>query len=143
MSRPFPLRWGLAALLLFGLFAVVTQLQFSRLSNDKIYAARMDTYRAAERSYDVAIRANADCIGTIKTRETYREIFNGIRELFRQSADLPLELFPTSKEALAYQLQLSASIVDLIEVPVNENLPPKLEKDCPPIPVDKPTLPER
>lgn len=141
MRRPFPLRWGIAALALFALFAVATQLQFSRISNEKIYQARLDTFRSDERAYDTAVKAHEDCLEAIETRETYRGIFDGVAELFSQTADLPVELFPNSPEAFEYQRQLASAVNELITQPVEEGLPPRVESDCPQIPKNKPVKP--
>lgn len=143
MSRPFPLRWGLAALALFATFAVVTQIQFSRVADEKIYQARLDTFRSDERAYDVALKAHSDCIASIDIRETYRTIFGGVSALFQKTADLPAQLFPGSPATLAYQEELTRDIITLITEPVKEGLPPKEASECPKVPPEPPKRPER
>lgn len=143
MHRPFPLVWGFAALFLFALFAVVTQLQFTRISNEKIYQARIDTYQSDLVAYQVAEKAHSDCVASIEVRETYRGIFSGISNLFQKTADLPARLFPFSEEAISYQEQLTDQIDDLITKPVADNLPHKEENDCPQIQNTKPAPPSR
>lgn len=142
MKRPFPLLWGLLSLALFGVFAVITQVQFNRISDSKIYAARLDTYRSDERAYDAATQAHYDCIGSIETREIYRGIFTGIGTLFQEYAALPGQLFPLSTEAQEYQRQLAEQIDIEITDPLSENLPPKKPEDCPPLPTDVPVKPQ-
>lgn len=143
LSRPFPLYWGIAALALFATFAVVTQLQFSRISNEKIFQARVDTYQSDLRAYDFASQANENCVTSIETRETYREIFGGVSRLFDTTAGLPVFLFPQSEEAKIYQEALKVEVARLITNPVEEKLPPKVIEDCPVVPSTEPTYPER
>ena len=143
IRRPFPIMWGLASLALFALFAVVTQLQFSRVNSEKIYQARLETYYSDIRAYDTAMNAHNTCVDSIDVRETYREIFTGVSELFQKGADLPVQLFPDSHEALEYQSSMSSSIIELISTPVAEGLPPKLIEDCPPAPTYFPVKPEK
>lgn len=128
---------------LFALFAVVTQLQFSHISNEKIYQARLDTYQSDLVSYQVAVKAHSDCVAIIEVRETYRGIFYGISDLFQKSADLPAQLFPYSLEAIAYQKQLTKEINSLITKPVEDQLPKKEEQDCPQVPGEEPKKPSR
>lgn len=142
MKRPFPLLWGVLTLALFGAFAVVTQLQFNRISDHKIYEARLDTYHSDEKAYDTAVKAHYDCITSIETRETYRGIFTGIGTLFQDYAALPGQLFPLSTEAQEYQRQLQEAIDNRITNPLAENLPPKLPEECPPLPAEKPVRPQ-
>lgn len=143
MRRPFPLMWGLAALGLFALFAVITQLQFSRLSQDAIHEARLDTFDSDLRAYEVAQKAHDDCIASIQTREVYRGIFGGIASMFQRNADLPVELFPESERAKEYQAALTTGIQEYIVIPVELGLPPRLESDCPKVPTEEPQKPER
>lgn len=142
MKRPFPLIWGILSLGLFFGFAVATQMQFNRISDHKIYEARLDTYRSDERAYDTAVKAHYDCIASIETRETYRGIFTGIGTLFQEYAALPGQLFPLSLEAQEYQEQLNTQIEQRITNPLAENLPPKKPEDCPPLPTEKPERPQ-
>lgn len=141
LSRPFPLRWGLLALGLFAVFAIVTQLQFNRLSNQKIHDARMDTYHSDITAYDVAVKANSDCLASIQLRDTYRSIFTGISDLFVQTAGLPSDLFPDSSEAVVYELEMLNSVEILVRHPVEKNLTGKSPSDCPQIPTSKPKEP--
>lgn len=143
IRQPFPLRWGLASLALFALFAVATQIQFSRISADKLFDARMDTYQSDVEAYEAAEKSIEECITLIKVRETYRTIFTGISDLFVRTADLPVELFPTSGPARIYQEALKQEIDNLITQPVENGLPPRLLKDCPKLPENKPVKPER
>lgn len=142
-ARPFPLLWGIASLALFFAFAVVTQLQFARIADDKIFDARMDVYFSDVRAYDVAVKANIDCLTSIETRETYRGIFSGVSDLFQKTADLPVQFFPLSREAVEYQSSLTQGIQDLISTPVEEKLPPKNAAECPQPPPQEPTRPSR
>jgi len=139
MKRPFPLIWGVVALGLFACFAVVTQLQFNRLNDAKIEAARMDTYNSDVRAYEVGVKSNNDCIASITTRETYRSIFSGIELMFEKIGELPASLFPGSDKAAFYQQTMEADIQSLIHDPVDQGLPPKKASDCPPVPA----VPER
>lgn len=143
MLRPFPLRWGIAALALFSVFAVVTQLQFSRISDDKIYAARLETYRSDINAYTFAVKANEDCLTLIETRETQREIFNGVSSVLKKSIALPDSLSPTSPEVIAYQIELSLDIHNLIDAPLEQTMGPVVEADCPAVPIKKPVPPTR
>lgn len=145
LRRPFPLRWGLAAMGLFTFFAIVTQLQFSKISNEKIYEARIETYESDLRAYEAAVEANEDCINTIQVREVYRRIFDGTSDLFKKVADLTVELglSPGNERLIQYQNELRASIDELITGPVEEGLPRKHPLTCPAIPAQKPTPPER
>lgn len=141
MRRPFPLLWALLALGLFGVFAVVTQVQFNRISNQKLDAARLTSFRSEERAYDVSVKANSDCLLAIETRETYRAIFNGVSLLFSQVAALPALLVPDNPGATEYQAQLLSDIDKLITTPVSERLPPRKVEDCPQIQVEAPESP--
>ena len=96
LKRPFPLAWGLASLFLLVAFAAVTQLQFNRISDDKIYAVEIDSFEVEHDAWLVATRAYEDCKESIETRATYRQIFSGVEDLFKQTADLPASLFPAS-----------------------------------------------
>lgn len=117
-------------------------MQFNRISDHKIYEARLDTYRSDERAYDVAVQAHYDCMTSIETRETYRGIFTGIGTLFQEYAALPGQLFPLSIEAQEYQRQLNEQINEKITNPLAENLPPKKPENCPPLPTEKPERPQ-
>lgn len=143
MRRPFPLRWGIAAIVLFFGFAVSTQLQFNKFNNQKLDAANQKTFEVAIAAYDTAVKANADCLASIKTRETYKAIFDGVSSLFKKTADLPVQLFPMSPEAIAYQQSLTEGIQNYISKPVEDGLPPKKASDCPQIPTKKPVKPKR
>ena len=143
IRRPFPLMWGLVSLALFGVFAAVTLLEFSRINSEKIYQARLDAYYSDLRVYDTAVDAHNTCIDSIAVRETYRNLFAGVSSLFQKSADLPVQLFPDSKEALAYQSSMSVSIIELISTPVAEGLPSKEPGDCPDMPANVPVKPEK
>jgi len=132
IKRPFPLAWGLASLVLFLAFAVVTQLQFKRVYDDKLYSVEMDSYYIEHDAWKVATKAHEDCKTAIETRETYRSIFDGIESLFKQTADLPVSIFPVSEEAILYQSSLREDIAELISTPVEEGLPPRQLSDCPP-----------
>lgn len=126
---------------LFCLFAVVTQIQFNQLADDKIFEARLDTYATDLRAYDSAVQAHETCVNSINVRETYRGIFDGISDMFQRTADLPIELFPESAGAAAYQAALTAEIEENITNPVEQNLQPIQEKDCPPLPTQVPERP--
>jgi len=141
LSRPFPLRWGLLALALFGVFAAVTQLQFSRISDEKIHEARMDTYRSDVAAYNVAVKANEDCLTSIELRETYKSLFTGISDLFTQTAELPVILLPNNVEAITYESEILNNVETLIREPINETLNGKPPSECPQIPVNKPVEP--
>jgi len=131
------------SLLLFGLFAVVTLAQFNEISGDKIYQARLDTYRSDERAYDAAVDVYDACVTSIQTRDTYRLVFAGISQLFEASADLPAALFPSSMEAAEYQAKLKANIALLLDDPVANQLPAKAISGCPAYPSEPPVKPER
>jgi len=141
MKRPFPLVWGLVAMFLFVAFAAVTIYQFNQINEDKIHEAQMDSYSNAVKVYESAVKAHDDCISTIKVRDTYRSIFGGIEDMFTKTADLPVELFPDSQGALLYQQSMYDDIQDNITRPVEENLPPKQEADCPKLPEEEPERP--
>lgn len=141
LRRPFPLIWGIAALGLFVAFAVVTQLQFNRIHADQIYEARLDTYESDLRAYQVAETAQETCLDSIQVRDTYRNIFSGIENMFQTTADLPNKLFPDSEIALEYKNTLTADIERYIVDPVAEGLPPKKAEDCPGAPTNKPEKP--
>lgn len=131
MKRPFPLIWGIVALGLFACFAVVTQLQFNRINDAKIAAARLDTYDSNYRAYETSIKTNSDCIASIGIRETYRNIFSGFELMFKKVGELPSSLFPDSEKASFYQQAMEADIQALITEPVATGLPPKKLSDCP------------
>lgn len=131
------------SLVLFGIFAVITQQQFNHISNEKIYQARLDTYRSDERAYDAAVNVYDTCVTSIQTRDTYRLVFAGISQLFEASADLPAALFPSSVEAAEYQAKLKANIALLLDDPVANQLPAKDISECPTYPSEPPVKPER
>lgn len=141
MRRPFPLGWGLIALALFVCFALVTQLQFNRISNEKIRQARLDTYYSDVRAYDAAVVAHQDCLASIESQQEYRNIFAGVQEMFKQTAALPVAIFPDSPEAIAYQEKLTAAINEFITGPVSEELPAKTKEECPEVPAQEPERP--
>ena len=101
----------------------------------------MDTYRSDLAAYNVAVKANEDCLASISLRASYKEIFGGIGDLFTQSAVLPSELFPESNEALLYRDELLLNINELIHTPIEENLEPSVASECPQIPQNKPVEP--
>lgn len=142
LRQPFPLVWGLAALALFLVFAIVTLVQFNRINNDKLADQAMKSYETDIRAYETAVKANIDCLTTIEVRETYRTIFAGIEGMFQQTADLPAKLFPDGEIAKAYQESLSQDIDRYITRPVETGLPPKKAADCPQIPEEKPERPD-
>ena len=141
LLRPFPLVWGIAALALFLCFAVVTQLQFNRINEEKFEQAELAAYENAEKAYDAAVAAHESCIRSIQIRETYKAIFGGIEHMFQTTADLPMLLFPDSENARAYQETLTEDIDRFITNPVLEGLPPIQVGDCPLLPTDKPERP--
>lgn len=154
LRRPFPLWWALAALGLFALFALVTQLQFNRINNDNraedrqnaedlIFEARLDTFAADQRAHDVAVRSYGDCKTSIETRTTYRTLFGNVAILAQYIADKPVELLPDSPEAQQYRAEVSAVIQELISKPVEESLKAKTLADCPPDPGPPPVRPVR
>ncbi len=143
LARPFALGWGLAALLLFTIFAVLTQLQFNKISDDRLFEAEMQTYNVQKEAYEVAEKANADCLNTIERQEATRVIYTGIADLFQLSADLPVALLPESQTARAYQETLSAGIEEKIHDPVAQGLPVRYPSDCPPVPANKPVRPTK
>ena len=141
LLRPFPLVWGIAALALFLCFAVVTQLQFNRINEQKFEEAKIAAYENAQKAYDVAIAAHDSCVRSIQIRETYKSIFGGIEHMFQTTADLPVSLFPDSENAKAYQKTLTSDIESYITEPVLQGLPPIEVEDCPLLPTDKPERP--
>lgn len=143
LRRPFPLGWGIAALLLMVGFAVITQLQFNDVSADNLYQARLDTYNEAVKLFESQERLHDDCVASIPVRESYRKIFGGISTVLDLVGQLPADIFPQSEEALAYQEELSKAVVELIDAPVESELPPKSIVDCPPAPTEEPVRPTR
>lgn len=127
MRRPFPLRWGIAALALFGVFAVITQLQFSKLSADKLYDTKVAAYQSDVEAYDAAIKSVEECYERIAAREVYRELFTNLIYILEVDAD------PGTIKA----------VEEKIRVPLTEGLPTLNEEDCPTIPDEKPVKPTR
>ena len=151
-QRPFPLAWGLSTLALLVAIFVIVQLQFNasadealqaeRERNDEaVYNAHYATYEEVVKVYDAALADNRACLNAIEVRDTYRKIFDGVSELFQLQADMPVSLFPESEAALQYQLTITKGIVELIQMPVEEGLPPRKIEDCKPIPTEKPKPP--
>lgn len=143
MNRPFPLRWGLASLGLLVIFAIVTQFQFNRISADKFYDAKIDTYNVEVTVYNDAIRKNEECLTSIGVREIYRGLFDNVAKLFQKTADAPVELFPQSEVALAYQKTLREDTQTFIIDVMAQSLLPKSVADCPPYPTNIPVRPTR
>jgi hypothetical protein len=141
MRRPIPLFWGLLAFTLFVGFVVVTKIQFDRIADDKIFEARMESYENSLKVYEAATQAHDTCVATIEVRETYRNLFNGIEEMFEKTANLPVDLLPESQVAVSYQQAMLNDIVMLITIPVEEGLPPRRVEDCPQLPTDIPERP--
>lgn len=141
MRRPIPLFWGIAAFFLFVGFAVVTQVQFKRIYNDKIEEARIESYDNAVKAYDAAVQAYETCATAIETRETYRQIFDGIELMFERTAYLPVDILPDSEEAVAYKEQMLSDITNLITYPIEEKLPLRRIEDCPKLPTEAPERP--
>lgn len=143
LRRPFPLWWGLASLALFLAFAVVAQLQFNRLNDERLYRARLDGYETALKGYESAVQAHNDCVDGLGRSAGLRNILGGVSALFELTASLPVELLPNSEEARIYREKLLLGIQQLITVPLDKDLPPRTEADCPPMPDKKPEKPER
>lgn len=139
--RPVPLFWGIVAFLLFVGFAVVAQLQFKRLYDDKVHAAQMDSYENALKVYENDVASYNDCVTSIEVRDTYRTLFAGVEDMFERTANLPVTLFPESEEALSYQKEMLRDLTRMITTPIADSLPAKTLVDCPPMPKDPPERP--
>jgi len=141
MRRPIPLFWGIVAFFLFIGFAVVTQLQFNRIANDKVYQARIESYENSLDLYDTAVEAYNTCVTAIETRDTYRSLFAGVESMFTRTANLPVALFPDSEYANAYREAMLNDIHNTVTATIQDNLPPRRLEDCPELPLEKPERP--
>jgi len=143
LRRPFPLFWGLLVLGLFAGFAVVTMLQFNRISDDKYYDARVKQWESDIDAHELSVEAYATCVASIDTRQTYRDLFGGVAALLQELANAPAELLPGSEAALIYQERITQRIRELIVEPVDAKLQPRSLADCPKKPGLPPEKPKR
>ena len=143
LNQPFPLKWGIAAIALFSVFAGLTQLQFNHTNQDALYRARVDDYLSDVQNYNAIVKSHETCIRTIQHSVVDQKIFDGIASILQESADLPATLFPKEPRAIDYQKELTKSIKTLIRDQIAKELPPRSESDCPVIPPDPPKKPTR
>lgn len=143
LRRPFPLWWGLAALALFCGFAVVTQLQFSRIAAEDNYNTRVEAWETEVKGVELAQDAHDSCIDSIGSRKTLRETVDGISTVLELIANRPSELLPDSPVALEYTQSILIGIETLITIPTETGLPLRTAADCPPDPGPAPPKPKR
>lgn len=127
LRRPFALKWGLAALALFVVFAVITQLQFKKISDDKLYDTKMALYESDLVAYTTSLESFEQCKERIVARATVRDLFDGTATLIESVGG------PT----------IADDVQDKIRTPLITDFPMLLLDDCPKIPSHKPTKPNR
>lgn len=143
LKEPFPMRWGLLAIMLFSLFAIATQIQFNRVSAERLRSANVDAYLSEVLLYNLTRQSHDNCILQIEVNGKQLEIVKDMTVLFQKIADLPAIIFIDNRELEVYRDELSKEI-QLINAEYFDNAKPiRTEADCTSIPDNTPIDPEK